>query len=56
MRIQYTAKATTDIRCVAALESKWQTGDYAIKVTAYDEQNTIVTDGHIDLWVSEKSH
>jgi len=54
MRIQYTTKATTDIRCVATIESEWQPGDYAIKVTAYDNKDNIVTDGYIDLWVSEK--
>lgn len=54
MRIQYTTKATTDIRCVATIESEWQPGDYAIKVTAYDNKDNIVTGGYIDLWVSEK--
>lgn len=55
MDLQYTAKAGTDIRCVATLEDNaWQEGDLPVKVTAYDTNDVIVVEGHIHLWVSAK--
>lgn len=55
MDLQYTAKAGSDIRCVALLENNlWQVGDLPIKVTAYDENDVVVVKGLIHLWVSEK--
>lgn len=55
MDLQYTAKAGSDIRCVALLENNlWQVGDLPIEVTAYDENDVVVVKGLIHLWVSEK--
>lgn len=55
MDLQYTAKAASDIRCVAVLENNdWQVGDLPVTVTAYDENDVVVVKGQIHLWVSEK--
>ncbi|MBU2881961.1 DUF4442 domain-containing protein [Psychrosphaera sp. B3R10] len=55
MDLQYTAKAGSDIRCVALLENnQWQVGDLPVEVTAYDENDVVVVKGIIHLWVSEK--
>ncbi|MDO6720962.1 hotdog fold domain-containing protein [Psychrosphaera sp. 1_MG-2023] len=55
MDLQYTAKAGSDIRCVALLENnQWQVGDLPVEVTAFDENDVVVVKGIIHLWVSEK--
>ncbi|QLE84514.1 MULTISPECIES: hotdog fold domain-containing protein [Shewanella] len=55
MSVDYTAKAGTDIRCVAEVTpDQWQEGDMLVKVTAYDTNNTVVVSGHIKLWISAK--
>ena len=55
MTVDYTAKAGTDILCVAEVQpEQWQPGDMAVKVTAYDTSNTIVVKGTIKLWITEK--
>ncbi|MCL1080018.1 DUF4442 domain-containing protein [Parashewanella spongiae] len=54
MSLDYTAKAGTDIRCVAEVRDAWQAGDLLVYVTAYDKDNVIVVKGVIKLWVSEK--
>ncbi|MDP4984304.1 hotdog fold domain-containing protein [Pseudoalteromonas tunicata] len=55
MSLDYTAKAGSDIRCVAEVTpQQWVVGDMFVPVTAYDEQGTIVVKGHIKLWISEK--
>ena len=55
MTLDYTAKAGTDIRCVAEVpEHAWQPGDLPVKVTAYDTNDVIVVQGQINLWISEK--
>lgn len=55
MEVGYTAKANTNIRCVAKMdESDWKPGDAFVEVTAYDENNTIVVKGRIKLWITEK--
>ena len=55
MTLDYTAKAGSDIRCVAKVEpSAWQPGDLIVPVTAYDEHDTIVVKGTITLWITEK--
>ncbi|WP_159819822.1 hotdog fold domain-containing protein [Colwellia sp. 20A7] len=55
MSLDYTAKAGSDIRCVAQVEpEQWQVGDLLVPVTAYDCNEVVVVQGHIKLWISEK--
>ncbi|WP_298438974.1 hotdog fold domain-containing protein [uncultured Ferrimonas sp.] len=55
MSLDYTAKAGSDIRCVAEVAaSDWQPGDLMVKVTAYDRNDVVVVAGTIKLWISEK--
>lgn len=55
MSLDYTAKAGSDIRCVAQVKpEQWQAGDLLVEVTAYDSNNVVVVKGHIKLWISEK--
>lgn len=55
MSLDYTAKAGSDIRCVAQVKpEQWVEGDLLVSVTAYDENDIIVVQGHIKLWISAK--
>lgn len=55
MSVNYTAKAGSDIRCVAKVApNDWQLGDMLVNITAYDDNNTVVVQGVITLWISEK--
>ncbi|MBE0365695.1 hypothetical protein PULV_b0330 [Pseudoalteromonas ulvae UL12] len=55
MSVDYTAKAGSDIRCIAQVTpEQWTPGDMLVPVTAYDDQGTIVVQGHIKLWITEK--
>lgn len=55
MSLDYTAKANSDIRCVAKVEpEQWQEGDLLVEVTAYDNNDVVVVKGHIKLWISGK--
>lgn len=55
MDLQYTAKAGSDIRCEAILpNNEWREGDLPVAVTAYDENDVVVVQGQIHLWVSAK--
>ncbi len=55
MSLDYTAKAGSDIRCVAkVLPEQWVPGDLLVEVTAYDDNDIVVVKGHIKLWISEK--
>ncbi len=55
MNLQYTAKAGTDIRCVAQVKpEQWQPGDMAVTVTAFDTQGVVVVKGEINLWITQK--
>ncbi|NRB25844.1 hotdog fold domain-containing protein [Shewanella sp.] len=55
MSLDYTAKAGSDIRCVAQVKpEQWVEGDLLVPVTAYDENDIIVVQGHIKLWISAK--
>jgi acyl-coenzyme A thioesterase PaaI-like protein len=55
MTVDYTAKAGSDIRCVASVnQDDWQVGDMFVNITAYDENNVVVVKGTIKLWISEK--
>lgn len=55
MSLDYTAKAGSDIRCVAEVDpTLWQPGDLDVKVTAYDDNDIVVVKGVIKLWISDK--
>jgi acyl-coenzyme A thioesterase PaaI-like protein len=55
MTVEYTAKAGSDIRCVAKVNAEdWQPGDMFVDITAYDENDVVVVKGNIKLWISEK--
>jgi acyl-coenzyme A thioesterase PaaI-like protein len=55
MSVDYTAKAGSNIRCVAHMKAEdWQPGEQQVKVTAYDLDDTVVVEGVIRLWISEK--
>lgn len=55
MSLDYTAKAGSDILCVAEVTpEQWVPGDMLVPVTAYDTQGVIAVKGHIKLWISEK--
>ena len=55
MTVDYTAKAGSDIRCVAKVnEEDWKPGDILVNITAYDENDIVVVKGDIKLWISEK--
>ncbi len=55
MNVEYTAKASTDIRCVAKMNPEdWQAGEQQVTITAFDLNDTIVVKGTIRLWISEK--
>jgi acyl-coenzyme A thioesterase PaaI-like protein len=55
MDLEYTAKAGSDIRCIAEVEqSAWSPGDLPIKVTALDENDVVVVQGIIKLWITKK--
>ena len=55
MEVNYLAKSTTDLIAEARVEpEQWQPGDVAVKVRAVDTAGTVVVEGVIRLWVSEK--
>ncbi|GAA0298402.1 hotdog fold domain-containing protein [Psychrosphaera haliotis] len=55
MSVNYTAKAGSDIKCVAKVDAEaWKPGDMPVEVKAYDTNGVVVVEGHINLWISEK--
>ena len=57
MDISYTAKATTDITCVAETDPEQWTGDdpdLPVRVKGVRKDGTVVIEGVIKLWVTEK--
>jgi acyl-coenzyme A thioesterase PaaI-like protein len=57
MDISYTAKATTDITCIAETDPEQWTGDdpdLPVRVRGVREDGTVVIEGVIKLWVTEK--
>ncbi len=56
MDVQYTAKATSDIRCIAETDAKdWETAnDLPVRVKALRDDGTVVVEGVIKLWVTDK--
>lgn len=56
MEVTYTAKATTDITCVAETgPADWDNaGDVRVRVRAERADGTIVTQGTITIWISDR--
>ncbi len=55
MELQYTAKATSDIVAIAETNPEdWKPGDLAVRVRAERDDGTVVVEGVIMLYVSEK--
>lgn len=57
MTVSYTAKATSDITCIAETEQEdWDTadGDLVVRVKGIREDGTVVIEGTINLWVTPK--
>lgn len=56
MRVDYTAKAGTDITGIAEINPQdWKPGDLEVKVTAVDTSGKPVVQGVIKLWISAKA-
>ena len=56
MQVSYLAKSTTDLLCVAETDpADWeQVGDVPVRVTALRTDGTVVVDGIITIYVSER--
>lgn len=56
MDVRYTAKAETDIRVIAEVdEDAWDNGpELPVRVRALRDDDTVVVEGVIHLWVTEK--
>jgi acyl-coenzyme A thioesterase PaaI-like protein len=57
MEVSYTAKAAGDITCVAETDrEQWTDGrnDVAVRVRGVDQQGTVVVEGEIRLWVTDR--
>ena len=57
MDVSYTAKATSDITCIAETDPEQWTGDdpdVPVRVRAVRDDGTVVVEGVIRLWVTEK--
>jgi acyl-coenzyme A thioesterase PaaI-like protein len=57
MDIRYTAKATTDITCIAETDPAQWTGDdpdLPVRVRGVRKDGTVVIEGVIKLWVTER--
>src|SRR5690554_5204388 len=55
MTVTYTAKADSDIRIVAKTDPQaWQPGDLPVQVQGFRADGTLVIDGIITIYVSEK--
>lgn len=56
MEVNYTAKATSDIRCIAETTPEdWETKqDLHVRVQGLRDDGTVVVEGVIKLWVTDK--
>jgi acyl-coenzyme A thioesterase PaaI-like protein len=57
MEVNYTAKATSDITCIAESDPGAWTGDdpdVPVRVRGVRDDGTVVVEGMIRLWVTEK--
>ena len=58
MEVAYTAKARGDITCIAeTVRQQWTDGrnDVAVRVRGVDQQGTVVVEGEIRLWVTDRA-
>jgi acyl-coenzyme A thioesterase PaaI-like protein len=58
MEVAYTAKATSDITCIAETDPEQWSGDepdLPVRVRGVREDGTVVVEGEIRLWVTPKS-
>ena len=58
MEVAYTAKATSDITCVAETDqAQWDAadGDLPVRVKGVRDDGTVVIEGEIRLWVTPRS-
>ncbi|GAA4116900.1 hotdog fold domain-containing protein [Nocardioides fonticola] len=58
MEVAYTAKATSDITCIAETDpEQWASDDpdLPVRVTGVRDDGTVVVEGVIRLWVTPKS-
>jgi len=55
MTLEYTAKANSDIVCIAETDpADWENTEVPVRVSAKRDDGTMVVQGVIDLYVSEK--
>tara|TARA_R110002020_G_scaffold159346_1_gene343097 strand:+ start:3264 stop:3752 length:489 start_codon:yes stop_codon:yes gene_type:complete len=55
MTVNYTAKADSDIRIVASTDPQaWKLGDLPVTVQGFRRDGTLVIDGVITIYISEK--
>ncbi len=56
MRVEYVGKATSDIVCVAQTDpADWESGpDVPVRISAARDDGSVVVQGVIDLWVTER--
>ena len=57
MTVSYTAKAVGDITCIAETDAEQWTSserDLPVRVRGVDPDGTVVIEGVINLWVTEK--
>ena len=57
MEVSYTAKATSDITCIAETDPEQWTGhdpDLPVRVKGVRDDGTVVIEGVIKLWVTQK--
>lgn len=57
MEISYTAKADSDVRCIAETDAdQWESDDpdLRVRVKGVRKDGTVVIEGVIKLWVTEK--
>tara|TARA_Y100001001_G_scaffold164107_1_gene195138 strand:- start:1663 stop:2166 length:504 start_codon:yes stop_codon:yes gene_type:complete len=55
MNVNYTAKASSNITATAEVKPEdWKPGDLPVTVKAMRDDGTVVVEGTINLWVSEK--
>jgi hypothetical protein len=57
MEVAYTAKARGDITCIAETDrAQWLSGDpdLPVRVRGVDQHGTVVVEGVIRLWVTER--
>lgn len=57
MEVAYTAKATSDVTCIAETDPEQWTGedpDVPVRVRGERDDGTVVIEGEIRLWVTDK--